>query len=79
MVAGTKECRNGGFWNLLNAGGIVLLTAECKEEAVEMFKRWKNRMENGRLKITKQNKTKGDWQGSKEEVLQGKWSFMLCR
>ena len=56
MEEATKECRKGGPWELLYADDLVL-TAETKEEVVEMFKQWRGGMEKQGLKLS-MNKTK---------------------
>ena len=45
-----KECREQGYWDLLYADDLVL-TAQSKEEVLEMFNRWRTDMERRALKI----------------------------
>ena len=78
MEEATKECRKGGPWELLYADDLVL-TAETKEEVIEMFKRWRSGMERRGLKIN-MNKTKYLVTGkeAKEKVQCGKWPCGCC-
>ena len=78
MEEATKECRKGGPWELLYADDLVL-TAETKEEVIEMFKQWRRGMEKRGLKIN-MNKTKYLVTGkeAKEKVQCGKWPCGCC-
>ena len=50
MEEATKECRGEGLFELLYADDLVL-TGETREEAKEMFIRWKSGIERRGLKI----------------------------
>ena len=50
MEEATKMCRKGDPWDLLYADDLVL-TAESKEEVMEMFHRWRSAMERCGMKI----------------------------
>ena len=56
MEEAAKMCRRGDPWELLYADDLVL-TAESKEELMEMFNRWRNAIERCGMKINVQ-KTK---------------------
>ena len=53
----TKECRKGGPWELLYADDLVL-TAEAKEEVIEMFKRWRKMNAEARIRDQHEKKAK---------------------
>lgn len=50
MEKATKLARGDGRWELQYAGNMVL-TVESKEEVTDIFNRWKEEMEQRRLKI----------------------------
>ena len=50
MEEATKLAKGGGQWELLYADDSVM-TADSKEEVVDMFNRWKKGMERRGLKI----------------------------
>jgi hypothetical protein len=78
MEEATKHTRGQGPWELLYADDLVL-TAESKEEVVEMFNRWKAGMEERGLRVN-MDKTKMMVTGrdSREVIQSGAWPCGCC-
>ena len=78
MEEAIKLARGDGVWQLLYADDLVL-TAESKEEVTDMFNRWKEGMEQRRLKINTE-KTKFMVTGNKvrKRFQSGRWPCGCC-
>ena len=77
MEEATKSCRVGDPWELLYADDLIL-TAESKEEVVEMFKRWKEALEMRGMKVNL-SKTKLLVTGKEAEIIEsGQFPCAVC-
>ena len=78
MEEASKECRKGTPWELLYADDLVL-TAESKDEVINMFRKWRDDVEKRGLKINL-NKTKFMSTGkeAREKIQSGRWPCSCC-
>ena len=77
MEEASKDCRGSGPWELLYADDLVL-TAASKQEAIDMFSRWKDGLERRGLKINGAKSKVMVTGKSKERTKSGKWPCSCC-
>ena len=78
MEEATKECRGEGLFELLYADDLAL-TGETREEAKEMFVRWKSGMERRGLKINmEKTKVMVSGRNRQQEERRGRFPCGCC-
>ena len=77
MEETTKSCRVGDPWELLYADDLIL-TAESREEVINMFKKWKEALEMRGMKVNL-SKTKLLVTGKEAEIIEsGEFPCAVC-